>query len=544
MDHKASEVRPETQTVEDGLNYNEIINLGTNHLSEGDYDEAARYFATAIKKSEGKDRAVALCLKSKTALLCGNIVEAIEDGYSSTQVCPSYVDGFVRLCEALFAVGDREKARTVALEGLNFDGLNTDLKDLLGRARAERQNKSFAFFFLQQVIGCNMEERPAILRSWDKNLKDDAYTAILECWNAVLVHTMSDQATVVMSPSLSTLLKEILITASSSQLISDICHACYSFDDAQNRILMLQISIAGWSQFVPLSISPSSTSDAAYCLCLGHAYQSLPASQPLNVERAISCFRRALEALDATNYPEQWAAAHLGLGQAYRERFRGEPEQNIAAAVEHFKLSISLIESESLSLRKATVLFEIVGLYDAVGMLEPCVEHVRLCLAALDAERSGQERQLKASVHRFAANMFVRESRAKCDEQGAAGLDARTAGFLEEAIRHYQQVLQVSRRERPAADPGTPINPWRIDPWHSHQYPGIPINPWRSDQALQPVIALPCGLGERSGTADAAVFRHGNAAPATPPCLNRPATALSASAPRSSDTLELGEIRD
>ena len=433
--------------IDEDLNYPQLRDMGLRHLSEDEYDKAAEHFSTAIERSTLDEHADLLCLKSKTCLVCGNILEAVENGSRCIKEHPGFVQGYVRLCEALFSVGDREKARTVALEGLNFDPLNIDLKDLLGRARTERPNKSFAFFFLQQVIGCSMDERMTVLRSWDKNLKDDSHTAIIECWNAVVLFILSDQAVSVLSPSLSTLLKDILLAGSSSQLVSDICHACYSFDDAQNRGLMLQLSISGWSQLVPLTRSLPSLSDAGYCLCLGHAYQSLPASQPVNVERAISCFRRALLALDPKEFPEPWTAAHLGLGQGYKERFRGDPEDNFSRAIQHFKLSISQPDLTPGSIRRASVLFEIVRLYDAIGLLAPCVEHIDLCLDSLDPERSAQERELKASVHRFAANVFVWEAQVNsgdcASETSAASFDQGVADLLTKAIHHYQQVLQV-----------------------------------------------------------------------------------------------------
>ncbi len=95
-----------------------------------------------------------MCLQSQASLpsLYGNIVETIEDAYISSQTHSDHLDGYIRLSDALFAIGDHEKARTIAREGITIDLLNSDLKDLLGRAGAVRGKKSFAFFFLQQLI--------------------------------------------------------------------------------------------------------------------------------------------------------------------------------------------------------------------------------------------------------------------------------------------------------------------------------------------------------------------------------------------------------
>jgi hypothetical protein len=268
-------------------------------------------------------------------------------------------------------------------------------------------------------------------------MKNDTYTAILECWYVVLVHTMSTQATKIMLPSLSTLLEEIVITASASNLISDICLPLIRRSPKQNT----HASDLYWRMVPVSSADQHRVVHLGCCLCLSHAYQSLPSSQPLNVERAIYCFQRALNVLDSTNHPEQWAAAHHGLGDLVG---------NTTAAIEYFKLSISLTQVDSMSFRKATVLFEIVNLYDTIHMpvLEPCMEHVKLCLAELDADRTSDERLLKALVHRFAGNIFVRAAQAQCDNVVAAGFDLRAVGFDlravgGEAIRHYQQLLQV-----------------------------------------------------------------------------------------------------
>jgi tetratricopeptide (TPR) repeat protein len=76
---------------------------------------------------------------------------------------------------------------------------------------------------------------------------------------------------------------------------------------------------------------------------LGNAYRNrIRGERAENLEQAILHYQQALEVYTRQAYPEQWAATQNNLGNAYLERIRGERAENLEQAIFHYQQALEV----------------------------------------------------------------------------------------------------------------------------------------------------------------------------------------------------------
>jgi tetratricopeptide (TPR) repeat protein len=76
---------------------------------------------------------------------------------------------------------------------------------------------------------------------------------------------------------------------------------------------------------------------------LGNAYRNrIRGERAENLEQAIFHYRQALEVYTRQAYPEQWARTQNNLGNAYRNRIRGERAENLEQAIFHYQQALDV----------------------------------------------------------------------------------------------------------------------------------------------------------------------------------------------------------
>ncbi|MBC8229226.1 CHAT domain-containing protein [bacterium] len=81
---------------------------------------------------------------------------------------------------------------------------------------------------------------------------------------------------------------------------------------------------------------------------LANAYNQNPhGDHAENLERAIECYKRAMEIYTREAFPKKWAITQSNLGAAYLNRIKGNRTENLKLAVDHFQASLDVLNQDT-----------------------------------------------------------------------------------------------------------------------------------------------------------------------------------------------------
>jgi tetratricopeptide (TPR) repeat protein len=176
---------------------------------------------------------------------------------------------------------------------------------------------------------------------------------------------------------------------------------------------------------------------------LGNCYLQHPGSDRSdNVERVVECYEAALSGTDRADRPRLWADLHDALGQAYRQRL-ADAAENREAAIKHFELALEERDPTGDVLRYARTHNNVANAYldrlrgEPADNIDRAIEHFRKALRPLEKGESltFEQAELVATIHQ---------------NLGLAYGD-RTVGDPERnrrhAIGHLERALAIRARE-------------------------------------------------------------------------------------------------
>ncbi|WP_439516865.1 CHAT domain-containing protein [Limnospira sp.] len=171
---------------------------------------------------------------------------------------------------------------------------------------------------------------------------------------------------------------------------------------------------------------------------LGEAYRNrIRGERGDNIEEAIRCYQAALEVFTRTAFPEYWARTQMNLGSAYLYRIRGERADNIESAIRYYQAALEVITRTAFPENWATTQNNL-----AVAYL------YRIRGERADNIESGI-RYYQAALEVFTRTAFPEEWATTQMNLGIAYSDrikAERADNIEEAIRYFQAALEVLTR--------------------------------------------------------------------------------------------------
>ena len=109
----------------------------------------------------------------------------------------------------------------------------------------------------------------------------------------------------------------------------------------------IEIAITGY-QIVLSNREPGSEDWAQTQNNLGEAYrQRIRGEKAQNIELAIECYTNGLEVLTRDTFPSRWAKTQNNLANAYSERIRGEKTQNIELAITSYTNALAVLTRDA-----------------------------------------------------------------------------------------------------------------------------------------------------------------------------------------------------
>jgi tetratricopeptide (TPR) repeat protein len=172
---------------------------------------------------------------------------------------------------------------------------------------------------------------------------------------------------------------------------------------------------------------------------LGNAYRNrIRGERAENLEQAIFHYQQALEVRTRQAYPEQWAATQNNLGNAYSERIRGERAENLEQAIFHYQQALEVLTRQAYPEDWARTQNNLGEAYqnrvrgERAENLEQAIFHFQQALEVLTRQAYPEQWAMTQNNLGNAYRNRIRGERAE---------------NLEQAIFHFQQALEVLTRQ-------------------------------------------------------------------------------------------------
>jgi len=81
------------------------------------------------------------------------------------------------------------------------------------------------------------------------------------------------------------------------------------------------------------------------------------------VEKAIACYKYALQVRTREAFPEDWATTQINLGNAYQARIRGDKVENVEKAIACYKAALQIYTHEAFPAEWARIKYSLGGAY-------------------------------------------------------------------------------------------------------------------------------------------------------------------------------------
>jgi tetratricopeptide (TPR) repeat protein len=129
---------------------------------------------------------------------------------------------------------------------------------------------------------------------------------------------------------------------------------------------------------------------------LGIAYgERVRGNKDVNLEKSISAYLRSLEIYNYTAFPQQWAGVQNNLGKAYFHRVEGDKAENLEKAVSAYSSALEVYTEDAFPLLHAKTLFNLGFVYQSIQSFENAYNCYKLGIRTIELIRekivSGKE---------------------------------------------------------------------------------------------------------------------------------------------------------